>query len=381
MATTRRPNGDGLKPLWFPQKRVYRSAIWLTVDGVRKRRYVYAKTQKRVGEKIRTLRAEAEKGLAIGEAKWTTGAWLEEFVAGRAKIGRKPGTIQDYRYYLDYYLIPRLGSIPLKELRRPKLQAFVDQLVREKVLSPRTIRHCITKLRAALNHAVAAGIIETSPAVVIDLPAIHQVEKNPYSLEEVKRFLEAVMDHRFRALFTLSILSGLREGEALALRWSDLDLESGTIEVNNTLHRREGAWYFDSAKTASSNRTVSMVPLLMNVLAQHRESQRAERLLAGNAWQDYGVVFATHKGGPLGKRNVFRDYKKMQTQANLRKQTYHDLRHATANLMMNSGGTSLAEVSKILGHSQLSITSDYYKHLSIESQRATMDKLQAALTS
>ena len=261
--------------------------------------------------------------------------------------------------------------------------------MKEKILSPLTIRHCVQKLRTALTHAVAAGIIETSPAAVLDLPAVLKTKKDPYSLEEVKRFLDAIIDHRFRALFTLSILSGLREGEALALRWSDLDLEAGTIEVNNTLHRREGAWYFDSAKTASSNRTVSMVPLLMNVLAQHRESQTAERLLVGEyhkkdnpkGWVDWDVVFATHKGGPLLSRNVFRDYKKMQKQANLREQTYHDLRHGAANLMMNSGASSLAEVSKILGHSQLSITSDYYKHLSIESQRVTMDKLQAALTS
>jgi integrase len=340
-------------------------------------------------EKLRALRSDVEKGLAIGEQKWTTGQWLEEFVAGRKKIGKKPATVKDYRYYLDYYLIPRLGNIPLKELRRPKLQAFVDQLVKEGTLSPRTIRHCITKLRTALNHAVAAGIIETTPAAVLDLPPIHKVEKNPYSLEESKAFLDAVVYHRFRALFTLSILSGLREGEALALRWSDIDLEEGTIEVNSTLHRRDGAWDFDSTKTASSNRTVTMVPLLMNVLAQHRESQTAERLLVGEyhkednpkGWVDWDVVFATHKGGPLLARNVFRDYKKMQKQANLREQTYHDLRHGAANLMMNSGASSLAEVSKILGHSQLSITSDYYKHLSIESQRVTMDKLQDALTS
>jgi integrase len=149
--------------------------------------------------------------------------------------------------------------------------------------------------------------------------------------------------------------------------------------VNSTLHRRDGAWDFDSTKTASSNRTVTMLPLLMNVLAQHRESQTAERLLVGEyhkkdnpkGWVDWDVVFATHKGGPLLSRNVFRDYKKMQKQANLREQTYHDLRHGAANLMMNSGASSLAEVSKILGHSQLSITAAHIKQMdaSLASQR------------
>ena len=215
------------------------------------------------------------------------------------------------------------------------------------------------------------------------------MEKNPYNLQEAKAFLEAVIDHRFRALFTLSILSGLREGEALALRWSDLDLEAGTIEVNNTLHRREGAWYFDSAKTASSNRTVSMVPLLMNVLAQHRESQRAERLLIGDydkkdnpkGWVDSGVVFATHKGGPLLARNVLRSYTALIAKAGLRKQTYHDLRHACSRLLRESGAMSLDELSKFLGHASIQITSDFYLHLSVEAQAKSMDKLQDALTS
>jgi integrase len=376
MATTNRPNHEGtVSP--FPQRGGFRGKVVL--NG--KPHYAYGKSRNVVHKKLRTLRSEADKGLAIGDQKWTTGAWLEEFVAGRAKIGRKPGTIQDYRYYLDYYLIPHLGRIPLKELRRPKLQGFVDQLVKEKILSALTIRHCVQKLRTALTHAVAAGIIETSPAAVLDLPAVLKTKKNPYSLEEVKRFIESVIDHRFRALFTFSITTGLREGEALGLRWADVNLEAGTIEVNNTLHRRDWVWHFESTKSESGTRTIKLTSLMMNLLAQHRESQRAERLLAGDAWQDYGVVFATHKGGPLGARNVFRDYKKAQKQANLRKQTYHDLRHAAAKLLIESGAMTLSEVSKFLGHAGIQITSDYYLHLSVEAQSKSMDILDAALAS
>jgi integrase len=376
MATKRRPNSDGSID-WFAPRGCYRGQIRL--DG--KRPAFYGASRKDVLEQMRAARADSKRGLVVGEKKWTTGAWLEEFVAGRAKIGRKPGTIQDYRYYLDYYLIPRLGSIPLKELRRPKLQAFVDQLVKENVLSARTIRHCVTKLRSALKHAVATRLIETSPGAVLDLPPIPKTKKNPYNIEEVKVFIEAVIAHRFRTLFTFAITTGLRQGETLGLRWKDVNLETGTIEVNNTLHRRDGAWHFESTKSESGTRTIRLTSLMMNLLAQHRESQRAERLLAGNAWQDYGVVFATHKGGPLGKRNVFRDYKKMQKQANLRKQTYHDLRHSAANVLIESGAMTLSEVSKFLGHAGIQITSDYYLHLSVEAQSKSMDILDAALAS
>jgi integrase len=378
---TKRGNHEGTV-YWYEARKTWVGQIRLKdASGQYKRKYALGKSRKQVQDKMRALRVETEKGLAIGEKKWTTGQWLEEFVRSREKLGKRPKTIKDYRYYVDYYLIPRLGSIPLKELRRPRIQAFVDQLAKEGILAPITIRHCITKLRTALKHAVATGIIETSPAILLDMPYIAKVEKNPYNLEEAKALLQAVIDHRFRALFTLSISTGLREGEALGLRWSDVNLENGSLDVTCTLHRRDGAWFFEPPKTTSSNRTVAMTPLLLQVLAQHRESQTAERLLAGKAWQDYGVVFATHTGGPLLARNVFRDYKKMQGKAGLRKQTYHDLRHACANLLMNSAAASLADVSKILGHSQLSITADFYKHLSLEAQAIPMDKLGAALAS
>ena len=91
------------------------------------------------------------------------------------------------------------------------------------------------------------------------------------------------------------------------------------------------------------------------------------------------MVFATHTGGPLLARNVFREYKRMLVKAGLRPQTYHDLRHACANLLMNSAAVSLADVSKILGHSRWSITADFYKHLSVEAQAVSMDKLGQAL--
>ena len=116
---------------------------------------------------------------------------------------------------------------------------------------------------------------------MLDLPAVAKVEKEPYTTEEARQLIKAIEGHRFEALFATSLTTGLREGEILGLRWADVDLEQGIITVNATLHRRDGSWHWESPKSEESKRVVALIPYTLGLLAKHRESQSAERLVVG----------------------------------------------------------------------------------------------------
>tara|TARA_R110002012_G_scaffold321959_1_gene552815 strand:+ start:4433 stop:5494 length:1062 start_codon:yes stop_codon:yes gene_type:complete len=350
-----------------------------------KRYHRYGKSRKAVLEQLRKLRNDSDKGLLV-TAKLTVAEVIEEFIESRELIGRRPKTIQSYRYYSNYYLIPNFGRIVVSQLTRVTIQRFIKTVSKDGVLNAQSIRHCITLLRTALKHAVAKGYIETNPADVLDLPAVAKVEKEPYTTEEARQLIKAIEGHRFEALFATSLTTGLREGEILGLRWADVDLEQGIITVNATLHRRDGSWHWESPKSEESKRVVALIPYTLGLLAKHRESQSAERLVVGEyhptnnpkGWINQDVVFTTHQGNPLLARNVLREFVNVRDGAGLRRQTYHDLRHATANLLLDTG-VSMDDVSKILGHSQYSITVDFYKHLNREARRAAMDKMSTSL--
>jgi integrase len=176
-------------------------------------------------------------------------------------------------------------------------------------------------------------------------------------------------------LFAFAILTGCREGEVLGLRWRDVDLEEGGCYVRSTLHRRDQEWFFDPPKSEKSERWVQFAPELLSILARHRERQNAEKVWAGTKWQrDYDVVFSTALGGPLSARNVVQTLHNLQTKLELRQQRFHDLRHATANLLLGQG-VALDQVSNILGHSQISVTHSHYSHMQRDQKRKAMETL------
>jgi integrase len=159
------------------------------------------------------------------------------------------------------------------------------------------------------------------------------------------------------ALFVAAIGLGLRQGELLALRWEDVDLDRGIVMVRHTLRR--GDRELAEPKTERSRRTLAMPSAVTAALRQHRRRQLEERLAAGPAWEDREFVFATPHGRPLDGVNVAHDYQEALARAGLPRQRFHDLRHAYATLLLEDG-VELAIISRALGHSVLSTTADVY---------------------
>ncbi|BFU46704.1 site-specific integrase [Krasilnikovia sp. MM14-A1004] len=192
------------------------------------------------------------------------------------------------------------------------------------------------------------------------------------TIGEAKHLIEVIQGDRLEALWVCALTVGLRRGELLGLRWSDLDLPAGTLTVRQTLLRVDGQLRFSEPKTVRSRRTVPVPERTVELLRAQRRRQAAERLLAGERWRDFGLVFASTIGTPMEPRNLDRAWHAVRAQADLPWLRLHDLRHACATFLLASGA-SPRRVMKTLGHSQISLTMNTYGHVLAEVERAAVD--------
>ena len=197
--------------------------------------------------------------------------------------------------------------------------------------------------------------------------------------EQARAFLDAAHGQRLEALYAVALALGLRQGEALALRWVDLDLDAGFVTVRAGLQRVAGRLVLVEPKTPKSRRTIAAPPIVVAALRAHRSRQLQDRLAAGAAWQDLDFVFCTQTGGPLDSRNVTRDFQRSLAKAGLPHMRFHDLRHSCASLLL-AQGVHPRVVMETLGHSQIALTLNTYSHVIPVLQREAADRMEAALS-
>ena len=195
--------------------------------------------------------------------------------------------------------------------------------------------------------------------------------------------MASAREHRLYALVAVGIALGLRKGELLALRWDNVDLEGGTLRVVETVQRlgKGVGLVVGTPKTARSRRTVPLPEVCRRALLEHREVQDREREVAGTAWTEHGLVFTTRTGTVLEPRNVNRLLDERIAAAGVRRIRFHDMRHTCASLLL-SQGVQVRVVMEVLGHSQMSITTDLYGHVMPPATRAAaaaMDDLLGAV--
>jgi len=234
-----------------------------------------------------------------------------------------------------------------------------------KGLSPQTIRYAHAVLSAALGQAVRWRMIQANPCRDVEMPKRRQREMTALTPAECGKLREALVSDRLEALFLLLLGTGLRPGEAFALRWDALNLDAGWLRVERTLGRKGKGqpWSFDEPKTPKSRRTVTLPPSVTRALLAHRAAQAEERLKAGSEYADLGLVFATPFGQPLDERNVVnRHFKPALARAGLPGAIrLYDCRHTAATLML-AGGAAIRAVADRLGHSSAKMTLDVYAH-------------------
>ena len=360
-------------------------------NGRRARKYVYGATQAEIVERLTVARKAAKDGVLVLDERQTVAQYLKHWLQHCARPKVRPSTFRRYSDIVRLHIEPELGPTRLSKLTPQQVQTFLNRKCgsasasRAKVgrptprgLSPRTVRHCHAVLRVALGQALRWGLLTRNVATLVDPPRTTHTEVQPFSPDEARRFLVAVEGNRLEALYTVALACGLRQGEALGLRWQDIDLDAGSLRVCHALQRVEGTLTLVEPKTARSRRTVALPTIVVKALRAHRARQLEERLLAGRRWQEAGFVFTSTIGTPLDARNVQDAFKAVLTSAELRPQRFHDLRHGAASLLL-AQGVQPRGVMEILGHSQIGITLNLYSHVMPELLREAADKMDAVL--
>lgn len=375
----------------------YIGAVSYTDDaGQPKRHVVYGKTRADVRDKMKQARDRLDKGVAVKDSKRTVADWLAHWrTTTLAASDRKESTRELYANLCCRHLEAEpFGAIRLDKLKPSDVEGLVlamrakvkpgkptekkpnPEMVR--ALSDATIRQVYTVLRAGLDGAVRDGLLAKNPAAAVKRPGVARKEARHASAVDVNKLLLCADGLRYRNALVLIAATGLRRGEALALRWSDVDLASESLVVRGTLGRVGGKLVITEPKTDRSRRTVPIAAPLVAVLRAHHADQNAEKVAARDQWQENNLVFATEFGKPVDPRNVLRTVQIAAQKAGMSDIGVHTLRHSAAVAWLESK-VHIKAVADLLGHSSIAITGDIYGHTSDDTARAAVQSLAGQL--
>ncbi len=329
-----------------------------TPDGMR-RRVKYAKTEAAAKRELKTVIRRLDAGRPGADAKMKFRTFAETWRTTTLQVADvKPSTRRTYESALRVRVLPTLGDL---ELRRIKTTDIERLLVGAADRSAQTRRTAYTVVRLILDTAVRDGLLASNPAAEVGRPGVEQGTSRFLNRDEVRAIRAEVAGTRLEPLVTLLCFTGLRVGEALALRWADVDLEGGSLKVTATLVRLDGGLVRSSTKSDRSKRAVALPAPLVASLKAWKVAQTAERL-AATVWFDEDWLFTTPIGTATDHSNVSKAYKAAATKAGVPTATFHGLRHAAATVMLEEG-VPMRVVADVLGHSSTRLTADTYSHV------------------
>ena len=378
----KRGNGEGSiyqRPdgTWCAQITVY-------ANGKRKRPTFYGKTRKEVAEKLTKVIADRNGGIVYEASKLTVSEYLDMWLRDSVKGTVKETTYANYSYIVQVHISPSLGRVKLKSLSPSHVRAFYGEKTRTN-LSAATVKKMHVVLRKALSQAVSDGLIPRNAADNVKPPRASAPgeEIRPLNSEECSAFLEASRGERLEALYMLAVHCGLREGELLALRWEDVDLEAAkpALLVRRTLTRGEEGrgWVVGASTKSGKGRRVRLARRTVAALKAHRKRQLEERIRLAGLWEDQGLVFPSEIGSLLNPSNLRnRSFKRIKERSGVREDLrFHDLRHTCATLLLREG-VNVKVISEMLGHASITITLNTYSYVLPDMQDSAADAMEAA---
>jgi integrase len=289
--------------------------------------------------------------------------WLE-VISGSVR----PGTWRSYQTNVNWHVVARIGDVPLAKLTPVRLNALYAELLSsgrhdgKGGLSTRTVRYTHTILHRAFRDAVRWGLLHRNPADFADPPRHIKPEMRIWTMDELRKFLAFVAEDELYALWLLLATTGMRRGEALGLRWQDVDFDAKRASIRQSLSSAGGKLVFSPPKTAKSRRRLSLDPATITALRAHRRNQAEDQLAAGVRTTTSGLIFVRPDWSPLRPDSVSRRFSQLAGAAGVPAIRVHDLRHTYATIAL-SAGTHPKVVAERLGHSTIAITLDTYSHV------------------
>ena len=376
---TRQPNGrssiyQGKDGKWHG-----RVTVGIRDDGKPDRRHVERKTRAEVTAAVRELEKQRDGGIMrkAGRA-WTVETWLTHWVDTIAPLAVNENTMVGYGVAVRKHLIPALGAHRLDKLRPEHIERFYGNM-QAAGRRAGTIHQIHRTFRTALNEAVRRGHLARNPVQLAKAPRVSEEEIEPFTVDEVKRLLRAADDHRNSARWAVALALGLRQGEALGLKWADVDTERGVLMVRRSRRRPRYAHGCADAcgrkagycpqrqrtnpetadtKSRAGRRAVGLPAQLVDLLRAHRVKQDTERAAAGDKWADEGWLFATLDGRGTPPRTDYDDWKELLVYAKVRDGRLHDARHTAATVLLILGVSERA-VMGLMGWSTTAMAARY----------------------
>ena len=379
------------------------------IKGKRSRKSYYGDTRKEVQDRLTNALADIQKGVPVLGEKQTVGDYIGWWLENVAKCTVRPSTWMSYEELVRLHLRPGFEKVVLSKLSPQHVRSFLNEKLAVG-LSTRRVQYLHAVLRAALNTAVKDQLLIRNAAAVVKPPRVIEKEVQPLTPEEARRFLKSIRG-RLEALFTVAISIGLRQGEALGLRWSDVDFEAGTLRIRYALQRikalhtdtesmkdtkaptkreKRSEFHLVEPKTKQSRRTIAIPKVTLSALAEHKARQREERLLAGSSWRVPilscegkkvavdDLVFITRFGNPFDAPTVTHRFQALLKRAKMGRHRFHDLRHTAATLLAIQGVHPRA-IQAALGWENLSML-NRYAHFVEEQRQAVVIAMDSILT-
>lgn len=352
----RRSSGEG--SLFYSRSEQCWIAEILLPDGKKKRKR--SKKQYVAREWLRTSIAEIKNGTFVANDQMTVKQLFDRFLGDIVDKNLKPKTADSYRYIITKHILPSLGNVKLKELKPTHIQAVYTTKL-EEGLSKRTVQYIHAVLRRALNQAVQWELLARNPTDRVAPPTPDKRAPETLTVEQIKKFLEVVRDHRYYPIYLIAIGCGLREGEILGLEAKDIDLENGQISVRQTVVYIRGKILINDPKTPSAMRVVAMPAFVAQTLKNIPMPKE-------------GLLFRTSRNTPISPRNLLRHFHESLAKARIPRVKFHSLRHSYASLQLLSG-THPKVVQEALGHSSIELTLNTYSHLLPGLQKEAAEKI------
>jgi integrase len=348
-----------------------------TVNGM-KRKTIYGKSQAEVRDMLTKALSDRIDGIVYDDENMSVGEYLDVWLKGSVRGSVRQSTYDRDTNLVNNHIKPVLGGLKLKKLNSAQVQSFYrDRL--DTGLSASTVRKLHDILRRGLAQAVDWHLTPRNVADVVKPPRPLAKEMVALSADETGRLLDAAAEDRLEALYKLAVHTGMRQGEMLALRWQDVDLENAVVSVRRTLTRSGGKVTFGEPKTKKSRRSIRLTPQATEALRAHLERQLRDMEILGDRYRDQGLVFTTDTGAPINPSNLRqRSFAPLLKSAGLPHMRFHDLRHTCATLLL-SRGVHPKFVQELLGHATIAITLDTYSHVIPSMGDATAKAMEDAL--
>jgi integrase len=335
-------------------------------DGAGRRKYLAVTFHGNKTEAQRELRKKitaVEEGTHVDRNHETIAGFMEYWLVNHAEVNTTPRTVQGYRQKITAYIIPCLGGVKIQNLTAKHIQELHHSML-SNGLSNQSVVHAHRVLSKALECAIEWEIIPRNPAPKIKPPRPEPKGIDVWNMVELGRFAQFATDSQFSDVFRLAIFTGLRRSELAGLRWDQIDSDTKTLRVTETLQRIVGRGLLvGKPKTKTSRRAIALGETANNLLQEIRWKQIALRAQMGGLYQNQaGYVFTDALGAPIDPDRLTKEFAKVIKRAELPGSTFHSLRHIHASLLLAEGVNPKA-ISERLGHSKVSLTLDIYAHL------------------